>query len=410
MDPSITGKNFLWRNDGSDGSGGWQFTEAAFAAGWHMRRHPMGLAIADFNRDGHFDLATTDVGPNHLFVHQGDGTFLDQAAASGVGGAQIPGTNDTQIGWGLVALDHDLDGDEDLYVGTGYWLPVTVQPNRLYDNDGVLSPGLAFTEVSQGGGADAPQRSRCVIRGDYDGDGDEDLYVVNFDGDAHLYRNDQVGGEYLILRLVGTRSNRDALGAVARISRAGFPTQVRLAQSGSTTGGGHGKDLHFGVTGWGLVDLVTIDWPSGLQTQLANVTLNQLLEIEEPCPAESQVYGTGWPGTLGVPTLAVTSAPLLGMPLSIALGNSQAATTVALLQVGLGEAYLPSSWGGVLLVTPILNLVLPVGPQGTTYHGMLPSDPALCGRSLYLQILLADPGASQGLAASPGLQLLMGNS
>ena len=111
--------------------------------------------------------------------------------------------------------------------------------------------------------------------------GDEDLYVIDYRGPAHLYRNDQTGGDYLALELEGTDSNRDAIGARVHLTSAGLPDMHRMVQSGSTTSGGHDLTLYFGVTGRSTVDSIVIDWPSGATTVLTDVATNQRLTIIE---------------------------------------------------------------------------------------------------------------------------------
>ena len=274
---------FMWRNDGSDGSDGWQFTDVADQVGATLCSNPMGLAIGDYNNDGWLDMAATDFGPNHLFKNN-RGMFTDVAEQAGVDRPIVPGLGNTQFGWGLVFLDYDLDGYEDLFVATGRG-GLDQQPNPLFHNDG-NPPANTFTEVTDVSGCAYPEdNSHTVIKADYDGDGDEDLYVVSHGGEARLCRNDQQGGDFLILKLVGGVSNRDAIGARVKISAAGLPDQYRMVQSGSTTGGSHELALFFGVTGATVVSSVVIDWPSGLDTILSDVAINQRLTIWEIPPA-----------------------------------------------------------------------------------------------------------------------------
>jgi len=179
---------------------------------------------------------------------------------------------------GLVFLDYDLDGHEDLYVSAGAldilnW----VQPNPLFRN----RSGGKFALLEERSGAFLYNSSRTVVRGDYDRDGDEDLLVCNMGDRPYLYRNEKVGGTFLALTLQGTASNRDGIGARVKVSAAGLPDQYRLAQSGSTTGGSHDHALVFGLAGRGTADLVTVSWPSGNQTVLSAVPANQFLTVVE---------------------------------------------------------------------------------------------------------------------------------
>ena len=277
-DPTLLGDK-MWRNDGPGGPGGWLFTDVTGATHTALNAHPMGLAIGDYNGDDRLDFAITDVGPNRLYHNEGT-DFTERGEEAGVRRAQIPGGGGTQVGWGLVFLDFDLDGYQDLYVATGTLQGQNPQPNPLFQNNGD-PPENTFTEVTDTSGANDALKSRTVIKGDYDGDGDEDLYVVNYRGPAHLYRNDQTGGDHLALELEGTVSNRDAIGARVHLTSAGLPDMHRMVQSGSTTSGGNDLTLYFGVTGHATVDSIVIDWPSGQATTLTNVATNQRLTITE---------------------------------------------------------------------------------------------------------------------------------
>jgi hypothetical protein len=277
FDPAITGENLLWRNDGSDGSGGWLFTEVGASVGLAHLKNPMGLAIGDYNSDGWFDLAMSDFGANTLYENN-NGVFTDVGTTLGIGRPVVP-DGSTQISWGLVFTDYDLDGDEDLYVGAGTLTGAITQPNVLFraEDDG------SFTELSPAeSGGKVYRSTRTVVKADYDRDGDEDLYIVNYGQECVLLQNTQSGGDFLALRLVGTTSNRDAIGARVKVSSAGEPDQLRMVQSGSTTGGSHDLTLYFGCKDLSAVDQITIDWPSGQQSVLNNVTVNQFVTVVEP--------------------------------------------------------------------------------------------------------------------------------
>jgi hypothetical protein len=279
-DPLLTGDNLLWRNDGPDGNGAWRFTKTVRASGAFLQRSPMGLAIGDYNNDGWWDLAMSDLGPNYLFRNEG-GRFVEVGAQAGIDRGFAP-NGDIQVGWGLVFLPGGA-GWEDLYVATGGLVQPETQPNPLFLNLGD-PPDNAFLTLQEESGCSDPSRSRTVIKADYDQDGDEDLYVMNFTDQARLYRNDQQM-DFLALKLVGTVSNRDAIGARVKVEAAGLPDQYRMVQSGSTTGGGNELTLYFGLNGAIQVDAITIDWPRGIQQILLDVPLNQRLFVTEKARA-----------------------------------------------------------------------------------------------------------------------------
>ncbi len=286
-DPALTGENLMFRNDGPDGQGNWIFTEVAGPLGLDHRNNPMGLAISDVDHDGWMDLAMSDLGANTLYMNQGGTSFVDVAPQAGIDRPDVPGTGTVQIGWGLVLFDYNFDAQDDLYVATGNLEVPTGQPNPFFQNLGTTP--LTFADLTDTCGANPDSRSRTVVRADYDRDGDEDLYVVALGQKAQLFRNDLSAGDFVAIRLEGTVSNRDALGAIVRVTAPTLPDQYRMMQSGSTTGGGHEKRLTFGVPGVASVD-VHVLWPSGQQTLRTGVTPASFLKIREPRPIPGLGY------------------------------------------------------------------------------------------------------------------------
>jgi len=120
-------------------------------------------------------------------------------------------------------------------------------------------------------------------------------------------------------------------------------------------------------------------------------------------------YGTGYPGTLGVPSLTLSADPVIGTAPVIEMGNSLGAPVLASLVVGLGRAAIPTAWGGTFLVDHILLTdTFVAGAAGANLALPLPNDPGLCGLPLNLQLAEFDPGASFGISFSRGLDLLLG--
>jgi hypothetical protein len=124
--------------------------------------------------------------------------------------------------------------------------------------------------------------------------------------------------------------------------------------------------------------------------------------------AGASFHGVGWPGTLGVPTLTNLGPPQLGQLLSVQVGNSLGRDTPGFVLVGLGEAAGGTKFGGTLLVMPALIIATSVPAAGLVLSALLPDAPALCGVTVFLQAIEADPGASHGFAFSPGLGLHLG--
>ena len=139
-----------------------------------------------------------------------------------------------------------------------------------------------------------------------------------------------------------------------------------------------------------------------------NSTLVQLLLTPVDQPAAWLNFGSGWPGTQGVPAFTSRSNPVLGSTLTLDIENSLGAPTQGWLFLGTSPASLATPWGGTLLVTPSFLVSLGIPATGSTPGGLLPADPTLDGLSLYLQVLEADPGASDGFSFTPGLELRLG--
>jgi Tol biopolymer transport system component len=119
-------------------------------------------------------------------------------------------------------------------------------------------------------------------------------------------------------------------------------------------------------------------------------------------------YGSGFPGTNGVPAFTSRAAPVLGTSVTLDLENSSGASTTAVLFIGFERNSAPSVWGGELLVAPAITSVIPLPPSTTTFSGDLPSDESLLGVTVDLQTIESDPGAASGVSFTQGLELLLG--
>jgi hypothetical protein len=126
------------------------------------------------------------------------------------------------------------------------------------------------------------------------------------------------------------------------------------------------------------------------------------------CIASWRNYGEGWPGTLGLPALDSSDRPVLGTTVSLGIGNSRGASTTAILFVGFSPNELPTAWGAPLLVTPAISVPMSLPAGGVSLPVSIPGDDALCGVAVFLQVIEADPGASDGVSFSPGLRLNLG--
>ena len=283
--------NVLWRNDGRAASGdSWVFTDVSAASGTDVAMNGMGLALGDYDLDGFTDFYITNIDDAVLLRNNGDGTFSDRARAAGVGRGRIGVPEGNSVAWGTAFFDYDNDGDQDLYLAAGYLdtdrdtNPVQ-QPNALFRNEG----DGTFTDLPPwASGANDTGFGRGAVYGDFDGDGCLDLYLVNIGefegrpGVARLFRNNCANGNnWLIVRTVGTRSNRDGIGTTITVSAAGS-TQRRTVTAGGSQMSQHMLAPHFGLGTAAHVDAVTVRWPSGRSNKLTDLAANQVLVVTEP--------------------------------------------------------------------------------------------------------------------------------
>jgi hypothetical protein len=277
--------NVLWRNDGPDGRGGWIFTDVSKASGADKKMNGMGLAVGDFNNDGHLDMAATNIGRTALLRNNGDGTFTDVAGPMGAG-RRFNGSF-FLVTWGIGFFDFNNDGWQDLHLVAGYLIsaPVPqVQPDVLFLNRG---NGM-FTDVSVASGVAGspgePDLGRTSAYADYDRDGFVDVFVANYGEAPRLYHNDSRGqgnsNHWLVVELRGTVSNSDGIGAKVRVTAEGL-TQLRQIRCGTSLGAGDMLAAHFGLAGAAQADRVEITWPSGLVQTLTNVSADQWLVVTE---------------------------------------------------------------------------------------------------------------------------------
>lgn len=276
--------NKLFRNDGGTDPLNWNFTEVSQSTGAADCRNGMGLAIGDYDRDGYFDAAWSNIGPLALFKNN-NGNFTNYAELSGMGGL----VSTDYWSWGLSFFDFDNDGWQDVIVSMGAMsqLPTAIpHPNHLYRNNG----DGTFSEVAQSMNLDDINRTRNAIHGDYDNDGDLDLFVINYGQRANLMRNDiDNTHHYLKVNLEGTTSNRDGIGSHLKLTMADGGIQYFETRSGSNLGGGDMIDAYFGLGTNTSATELEITWPSGIIQTIINPPVDQCLQIIEPTVTDLKV-------------------------------------------------------------------------------------------------------------------------
>lgn len=277
-------QNFLYRNDGTG-----HFEDVSLTAGVAfnedgMVQNGMGVDFGDYDNDGWMDLIVTNFQhqANTLYHNDRNGLFMDVSSESKTGEVSLP-----YLAWGVNFVDYDNDGFKDLFVANGHihdnvhlFDPSTTyaQVNHLFHNNrdrtfidvAKNSPGLELVKVSRGS-----------AMGDLDNDGDMDLVVSNLDQTADLLRNDggNQSGNWLILKLVGTESNRSGIGARVMIY-ANNECQIAEVRSGSSYLSQNDLRLHFGLAKYEKIAL-EVRWPSGKTDKLNDLATNQFTSIIE---------------------------------------------------------------------------------------------------------------------------------
>jgi hypothetical protein len=248
-------------------------------------RAGMGIDAADFENIGRMGIAVTNFENEMtgLYRSQGKGLYEDVAVKAGVGAASR-----NRLGFGCAFADFDLDGSLDLVTANGHIdeavrsLRIGVghaQPPLLFQN---LGNGR-FQDIAAAAGADfvRPRVGRGLAVGDFDRDGDVDLLMTTNNGPAVLFRNDHAGGHRsLRFTLVGTKSNRDGIGAQVRVMHGGT-TQSRMVKSGSSYLSQSELPVTFGVGRRDRVDKVVVEWPSGRTEEFPNVQSGRAYECVE---------------------------------------------------------------------------------------------------------------------------------
>ena len=245
----------------------------------------MGAGVGDYDGDGWLDIVRSNFTDQvtTLYRNNGDGTFHDASMQAGLG------INTRYVGFGVGFLDVDNDGRKDIFIANGHVYPQLEgrklhlsyrQPRLLYRNQG----DGRFEDISSSGGPaiTTPNLGRGCAFGDLDNDGRIDILVNNLDGPPSVLRNESAGSNHwLLVKCVGTRSNRSAIGARVRVT-VGGRSWIDEVSSGSGYYSQNDLRLHFGLGPAAKADLVEVSWPSGAKQSLKDVKANQILRIEEP--------------------------------------------------------------------------------------------------------------------------------
>jgi len=235
----------------------------------------MGPVFADFENRGVLDLWVSDARYNRMFRNTGQMSFDDMGAGNGVSQA-----NAQYVSWGTGVYDFDNDGYLDILVFHGGLIHLIPQEHTLFRG---LGNGK-FQDVSLQAGPALSQRT--VARGacfaDYMNDGKVSAFVVNLGARGTLLRNVSTNaGHWLDIKLAGTKSNRDGIGARVEVFAGGrHSLQERVASSGYLSQ--NDGRLHFGLGAATAADKIVVHWPSGREQTLEKQSADRVLTIEEP--------------------------------------------------------------------------------------------------------------------------------
>src|SRR5438874_826814 len=259
-----------------------------------MEQAGMGVGVGDYDLDGHLDIFKTHFADdaNVLYRNDGKGSFDDVTRSSRLG------VETRYICWGAGIIDLDNDGYPDLFLVTGNVYPEVERKLPRYANK---TPRAVFRNLGNrtfeelieaaGPGVEALHSSRGCAFGDFDNDGDLDILIVNLNEPPSLLRNDVRGNHHwLKVKLIGTKSNRSAIGARV-VVRYGTKKQAQEVMSQSSFYSSNDPRLHFGLGPETTAD-IEIRWPSGLQEKLKGISADQLLVVKE---ASGILPAVGWP-------------------------------------------------------------------------------------------------------------------
>ena len=265
------------------------FTDVAVTAGAAFNEDGreqagMGTSVADFNGDGRLDIFKTNFSDDTstLYRNNGDGTFEDATFAAGLG------LHTQYLGWGTMFFDFDNDGWPDLIVANGHVYPEVdkyhlgsnyQEPRILYHNNG----NGTFTDISAsaGVGITSAASSRGLAVGDLWNDGKLSVVISNMNSPPSLLVNQiRSSNHWIGIQTVGTRSNRDGIGAGITVN-IGKRRVVDEVRSGSSYISNSDRRVHFGLGTAERVDSVQVRWPSGLVEQFNNVTVDSIHSLTE---------------------------------------------------------------------------------------------------------------------------------
>jgi enediyne biosynthesis protein E4 len=277
-------QDFLFHNN-KDGT----FSEVGLSSGAGLNQDGkafagMGVDFADYDNDGRPDVVVSDLSNERyaLFRNEGGGFFTDESSSSGL--ARI-----TMLlsGWGVKFFDFDNDGWKDIFVAQGHVLDNVEKTSGglRYEQPPLLLHNAKgrFQNVDAGSALEVPRAGRGAAFGDIDNDGDIDVVVANVGEGCSVFRNN--GGNrnhWLGLRLTGSRSNRDGIGARIEITSASGQKQFYTVSTAGSYISASDRRVIAGLGADTFAKRVVIKWPSGVIQNLSNVKADGMMDVREP--------------------------------------------------------------------------------------------------------------------------------
>ena len=249
-----------------------------------VARAGMGADAADYDRSGHASLIITNFANQmlSLYHNEGNGLFVDEAPSSDVGRPTL-----VTLGFGCFFFDYDNDGWSDILVADGH---IENEIERVQKRVSYAEPPHVFhnlhngkfeeTTQALGTAFAAPKVARGAAYADIDNDGALDVLMTTNGGRAYLFHNEGVTNHSLRVKLVGTKSNRNGIGAVVRVA-AGEDKEWKTVRSGSSYLSQSELVLTFGLSAKTKVDSMQIEWPSGQVDKLSDINAGQTVTIQE---------------------------------------------------------------------------------------------------------------------------------
>jgi enediyne biosynthesis protein E4 len=304
------------------------FSNVGASSNMNQAMYGMGVAIGDYDHDMDLDYYFTSIDSNFFMQNQGNGQFDNIAKDLGVEDDTLFGTTIVKTSWGTAFMDVDNDSYQDLYVAdgkVGVFIPnANNDPNKLYLNNGAGG----FEDISAAASVDDEGMSRAMIYGDYDNDGDLDIFVVlarkdtTIDAHSLLYRNELSNeNNWIKIDLEGIKSNRDGFGAHLQFFVDG-DSWLYEVDGGSSYRSQHQTTAHIGLGSSETVDSVIVIWPGGNTQRMYDLAANQKVLILEDTTSNGTGQKSIWNKTQSLKVIPNPNSGEFTLSYSNSSGNS----------------------------------------------------------------------------------------